>query len=286
MGMTTQQILSALAAPFAAEDVRWRVGAKSPDKTSGLALAYMDARLAEERLDEVLGANWQCKYSELRNGAKGGQDSSPSIIVCEIGLKLDGEWIWRANGAGDTDYEAEKGAMSDAFKRAATKWGIGRYLYGFPSPWVHIKPQGKSFVIARDELPKLRALAAKALADFRADPKGFRAPDEDEAPVRPGFTPAAAPPQRPEPAPRPASHGPIDANVVRSPAALRAHLDAGKLLDGASYVAAIRTMLDAAKTGEDVDFLVAILRAHPPPSGHGLNGDVAAARRRVTEAAS
>jgi hypothetical protein len=32
--------------------------------------------------------------------------------------------------------EADKGGISDAFKRAAVKWGIGRYLYDLKSPWV------------------------------------------------------------------------------------------------------------------------------------------------------
>jgi hypothetical protein len=59
--------------------------------------------------------------------------------VCEIGIRSDSEWLWRANGAGQTDIEAEKGALSDAFKRAAVCWGIGRYLYDLPNVWVPLK---------------------------------------------------------------------------------------------------------------------------------------------------
>jgi hypothetical protein len=64
------------------------------------------------------------------------------------------EWVWKANGAGNSDVEAEKGACSDAFKRAAVLWGIGRYLYDLDSPWVALN--GRQ--ISPDELPKLRAL--------------------------------------------------------------------------------------------------------------------------------
>ena len=32
--------------------------------------------------------------------------------------------------------EAEKGRISDAFKRAAVHWGVGRYLYNLPNVWV------------------------------------------------------------------------------------------------------------------------------------------------------
>jgi hypothetical protein len=78
------------------------------------------------RLDDVCGAaGWQCEYPHA-----GGK------TICSIGIKIDGEWVWKADGAGDTDVEAEKGAISDAFKRAAVKWGIGRYLYDLDAPWV------------------------------------------------------------------------------------------------------------------------------------------------------
>jgi len=89
-----------------------------------------------QRLDEVLGLDWQCRYSHAENKT-----------ICEIGIYVDNAWIWRAGGAGDTDVEAEKGAISDAFKRAAVLFGIGRYLYNIPNTWVHIKAQGKSYVL-------------------------------------------------------------------------------------------------------------------------------------------
>lgn len=125
--------ISKLFAPFAPGLVSWRIGsmAKKPDangKTKGRALAYIDARDVMRRLDDVCGpANWQCRYPHA-NGK----------TICEIGIKVDGEWVWKANGAGDTDIEAEKGAISDAFKRAAVLWGIGRYLYDLDSPWVEV----------------------------------------------------------------------------------------------------------------------------------------------------
>src|SRR4029077_16180461 len=37
-----------------------------------------------------------------------------------------------------TDMEADKGALSDAFKRAAVRWGIGRYLYEVKAPWLEL----------------------------------------------------------------------------------------------------------------------------------------------------
>ena len=38
------------------------------------------------------------------------------------------------------------------------QWGIGRYLYDIPAPWVAIEAAGKSFRIKDSEHPKLEAL--------------------------------------------------------------------------------------------------------------------------------
>lgn len=138
--------LTDLKKPFPPDKISWRVGPTNQEKTSGIALAYIDARDVMERLDEACGTGWQSSYPHA-NGK----------TVCSIGIKFGDEWIWRANGAGDTDMEAEKGALSDAFKRAAVCWGIGRYLYDVENIWVKIEPAGKSYKIAQSEYPRLRA---------------------------------------------------------------------------------------------------------------------------------
>jgi hypothetical protein len=149
--------LKALSAPFSPASISWRVGAKAQNNQKGLALAYIDARDVQERLDEVCGPDgWQCKYSHAN-----------SKTVCDIGIKIGDEWIWKANGAGDTDVEQEKGALSDAFKRAAVMWGVGRYLYSFPSIWVKIRPFGKSFTIEDTEYPILIDAMAKHSAGVK-----------------------------------------------------------------------------------------------------------------------
>jgi hypothetical protein len=143
------EILAALAAPFDPDEIDWRAGSTNADKTKCMALAYIDARTVMDRLDAVCGPlHWQSRYVPMPN----------NTTCCEIGINLDGEWVWKANGAGATDYEAEKGAYSDAFKRAAVLWGVGRYLYGLKSPWVACEQKGKSVIIDRSELPKLRAV--------------------------------------------------------------------------------------------------------------------------------
>lgn len=118
-------IFDELAAEFPRDLVSWRCQTVSSDNT-GLALAYIDARDVMRRLDSVVGPeNWTDRYEV--HGSK---------TICYLSVRVNGEWIVKADGAGDTDVEAEKGSISDAFKRAAVKWGIGRYLYDLDSPWV------------------------------------------------------------------------------------------------------------------------------------------------------
>ncbi len=142
-----------LRAPFPPDKISWRVGSTTRDKKKGMALAYIDARDVMQRLDEVCGPeNWQCDYPHA------GQKT-----VCRIGIRIGNDWVWKANGAGDTDVESEKGAMSDAFKRAAVLWGIGQYLYDLDSPWVELdttERDGKVYVngIAKKEFSRLHAL--------------------------------------------------------------------------------------------------------------------------------
>lgn len=146
--MSISEDFKKLSAPFPAGQISWRIGSTSGDKKKGLALAYIDARDVMARLDDVCGPQgWQCRYPHA-NGK----------TVCEIGIKVSDEWIWKADGAGDSDVEAEKGALSDAFKRAAVRWGIGRYLYELPSPWVEIESAGRSFKIAAGEYSKLERM--------------------------------------------------------------------------------------------------------------------------------
>ena len=151
-GMNAQEIFDRLSAPFMPEEIDWRVGSTNGDKTKGMALAYMDARAVMDRLDAACGPqNWQCQYTQ-----------AGSIMICAIGIKFGDDWVWKQDGAGATDFEGEKGAMSDAFKRAAVRWGIGRYLYDIKAPWVAIQPMGsKSFKIADD--------ARKGLDDLYED---------------------------------------------------------------------------------------------------------------------
>jgi len=160
--------LSMLGALFDPALVHWRVGKVAGDKTRGMALAYIDARDVMDRLDKVCGpANWSDSY-----------DIHGERIICTLRIKIEEEWIAKSDGAGKTAVEADKGAISDAFKRAGVKWGIGRYLYRLDSPWVKLV-NGK--YIDDGELPRLQRLLG--------------APADQQPPPQTGNSNAAPPPQ-------------------------------------------------------------------------------------------
>ena len=180
-------VLRALAAPFPADAVSWRLGATTADKSKGMALAYIDSRDEQDRLDDVMGADWQCEYGAMPDGS----------YCCRIGLRIDGDWRWRSDGAVmlsesakvDAKEMANKGSYSDAFKRAAVKWGVGRYLYTLDSPWVDCKPtkDGKSAVMVDGAQNKLRAHLAKWLRarGYNSDGQMLASGPQTRAPAEP-----------------------------------------------------------------------------------------------------
>jgi hypothetical protein len=129
------EMFDKLRAEFPRDAVSWRAQSMKADGTAAMALAYIDARDVMNRLDDVCGPDgWQDRY-----------EFHGSRTVCYLSITPNGgvDWITKADGAGDTDVEAEKGGISDAFKRAAVKWGIGRYLYDLPAPWVNCESYEK-----------------------------------------------------------------------------------------------------------------------------------------------
>lgn len=147
-----------LAAPFRPDQVSWRPGSVTRDKTKAMALAFIDARDVMARLDEVCGPeNWERRHPHV-----------DKTTTCEIAIWIEGRgWVVKSDGAGDTAVEAEKGSLSDAFKRAAVNWGIGRYLYDLPSPWVAIDEHKR---IKPEELTRLEGLLTAKGAPARTPP--------------------------------------------------------------------------------------------------------------------
>src|SRR5262245_60906244 len=134
-----ESLEQALLAPFEQGEVKFKPAVVSGNRA--LALPYVDARVIQDRLDEVLGvAGWQDEYECLPDGS----------VVCRLRLRLGSEWITKMDVGGPSEQPDEgdrrKAAFSDALKRAAVKFGVGRYLYRQAPLWVDYDPQRKQFV--------------------------------------------------------------------------------------------------------------------------------------------
>lgn len=92
-------------------------------KGSCTLLLYQNARVFMDILDETVGIeNWQKEYYEVKGN-----------VYCRIGIRAEtGEWVWKSDCGAESNMDAEKGEASDAGKRAAVCWGIGRELYSGP----------------------------------------------------------------------------------------------------------------------------------------------------------
>lgn len=184
----------ALALPFDPSEVKWKPAVVSGNRA--MALCYVDARVIQDRLDEVLGVTgWQDDYEVLADNS----------VVCRLRLKLDGEWITKVDVGGPSEQpdggDRMKAAFSDGLKRAAVKFGVGRYLYRLPSQWVDYDPQKRQFA----RLPTLPDWARPTKAQGAAKPTPAPAPastpaakPEQKQPAKPQANPAAAAPSIPK----------------------------------------------------------------------------------------
>lgn len=129
------EVWNKLAEPFPAGEVQWRVEALSKDKRRAMVVPYVDARTVLDRLDEVLGpSGWSDGYEVL--ATKEGEYA----VRCRLSvLDIAKEDV----GEGDS----LKAAFSDALKRAAVKFGIGRYLYRMDKQWVDHDPDSGRFKV-------------------------------------------------------------------------------------------------------------------------------------------
>lgn len=164
--------------PFPASDVSWRLQYVNEQRMQGIAVPYLDARAVADRLDEVVGQNrWKDSYTPWHESVSGKKTKSSQLCTISIYDDELGQWIDKTDGAEDSDIEAVKGGLSDAFKRAAVKWNIGRYLYSFNTVWVAAEARGNSYVIPESENAKLE----KAYNDTVARMFGTPAPKQTTA---------------------------------------------------------------------------------------------------------
>jgi hypothetical protein len=147
-----------LAEPFNPAEVHFKPQVVSGNRA--LAIAYIDARAVMDRLDEVAGVGgWSDAYDTLPDGS----------VVCRLSVRIGKEWVTKVDVGSPSDQkdagDKRKAAFSDALKRAAVKFGVGRYLYSLPSVWVDWDAKAKQFV----KVPQLPRWALPGAAN--GDPR-------------------------------------------------------------------------------------------------------------------
>jgi hypothetical protein len=166
--------------------VQTKVQSFTKDKRKALMVSYIDARDAAQILDDVLGASaWSSVITAAPMQVGGGWTAQVAITV-----RIDGGEVRRedfGSGEGGLDNGA-KGAVSDALKRAAVQFGVGRALYSLSPQWArtHEWAPGK-FDVKDDEkdrvLDKWR-LELKALGRSWQSGTPLPPPPADEEPAR------------------------------------------------------------------------------------------------------
>jgi len=161
-----RDLFAALAAPFEPEEVKLRTQA-------GRQLHYVTARTVMNRLDEVLGPeNWWDDFVPLEHS-----------VICRLTIRLpDGQILIKSDAGGYAGMadpgDDDKSGFADAFKRAAVKFGVARYLY-------------------RDGIPKFAREALKGRGELEASattPETSATPPASQGPPQaPAHAPAPAP---------------------------------------------------------------------------------------------
>lgn len=110
-----------LSKPLEANQIEFRVQSINKGGYATI-LAYKNARVDMERLDEVCGPlNWKREHTRDNHNC-----------VVSIWNAEHGHWVSKEDTGTESYSEAEKGLASDSFKRACFNWGIGRELYDYP----------------------------------------------------------------------------------------------------------------------------------------------------------
>src|SRR5437763_5458530 len=150
-----------LSAPVPSGVISWRQDGKvtaRDGKYFARFVAYVEANTVRERLDSVVPGEWDLTLELL-----------PTIVSdetegaqCSFKARLQILGVIREDVGTGRDY---KSASTDAFKRAAVRFGIAHELYGFDQNWVQVDSDNRYAKPLED--PALVYARRQARADAR-----------------------------------------------------------------------------------------------------------------------
>lgn len=135
----TTDVWTRLAAPVAHDVIAWRQDGKATNRDGryfARFVAYIEANTVRQRLDQTVPGEWDLTLEPLP--AIPGEDGDGSLCSFKARLQILG--VIREDIGTGRDY---KQASTDAFKRAAVRFGIGHELYGYEQNWVEVDGDGR-----------------------------------------------------------------------------------------------------------------------------------------------
>jgi hypothetical protein len=143
-GLDVSRLLAELEVPFSPDQVRWRVTNTTNDKKRGQIVPYADCRAYTDRLNTLFTAQgWTREYkvetmTNITRVKKGESIVSGKVLVtCTVTIV----GIGSHSGTGEEWADDDNGMTSagaQAFKRACSCFGLGRYFYDFNAIWVDL----------------------------------------------------------------------------------------------------------------------------------------------------
>lgn len=136
-----EKVMKALREPFDESLVEIKPQVVDRDNGTALAVSYVDARAVAERLDSATGGDWEFR-AEVVVSATDHVVIKGTLTVCGVTREDFGEYT----ADNRSDMEMYKAAVSDALKRAAVQFGVGRDLYALKPRWLPYDSKTKKFV--------------------------------------------------------------------------------------------------------------------------------------------
>jgi len=135
----TTDVWAKLAAPVSTDAISWRQDGKvtaRDGKFFARFVAYVEASTVRDRLDTVVPGEWDLTLELLPSLP--GEDEDPAQYAFKARLQVLG--VIREDVGMGRDY---KQASTDAFKRAAVRFGVAHELYAYEQNWVEMDGDGK-----------------------------------------------------------------------------------------------------------------------------------------------
>ncbi|MHB8215987.1 MAG: Rad52/Rad22 family DNA repair protein [Candidatus Sulfotelmatobacter sp.] len=137
-----KELVAQLETPFEPSVIEWRVTNTARGQSRGQVIPYADQRAYTDRLNGMFSpAGWTRKYGVYTSAnferSKDQKIVAKVLVTCELTIFGLGSHSATGEEWADND-NAGTAAEAQAFKRACSCFGLGRYLYHFTGAWVDL----------------------------------------------------------------------------------------------------------------------------------------------------